>query len=42
MELYGAFRRYEDQRKGDMSARLVKGLDKYDMILQAWEYFSEA
>ena len=41
MELYGAFRRYEDQRK-DMSARLVKGLDKYDMILQALEYFSEA
>ena len=38
MELYGAFRRYEDQRKGDMSARLVKDLDKYDMILQAWEY----
>eukprot|EP00090_Calanus_glacialis_P018970 TRINITY_DN29292_c0_g1_i1.p1 TRINITY_DN29292_c0_g1~~TRINITY_DN29292_c0_g1_i1.p1 ORF type:complete len:701 (-),score=284.90 TRINITY_DN29292_c0_g1_i1:56-2104(-) len=37
-ELYGAFRRYEDQGEGDMSARLVKDLDKYDMILQAWEY----
>ena len=40
--MYGAFSRYEDQTKGDKSARLVKGLDKYDMILQAREYFSES
>jgi len=37
-ELYGSFRRYEEQREGDIAARLVKDLDKFDMILQAWEY----
>ena len=37
-ELYGSFRRYEEQRQGDIAARLVKDLDKFDMILQAWEY----
>jgi len=36
--LYGSFRRYEDQKEGDEAARLVKDLDKFDMILQAWEY----
>ena len=36
--VYGSFRRYEDQKPGDLEARLVKDLDKFDMILQAWEY----
>ena len=36
--IYGSFRRYENQEAGDQEARLVKDLDKFDMILQAWEY----
>ena len=36
--IYHSFRRYEDQKAGDEAARLVKDLDKFDMILQAWEY----
>ena len=36
--IYGSFRRYENQAAGDLEARLVKDLDKFDMILQAWEY----
>ena len=30
--------RYEDQRDGDSQARLCKDLDRFDMIVQAWEY----
>ena len=37
-QIYGSFRRYEDQKPEDLEARLVKDLDKFDMILQAWEY----
>jgi len=37
-DLFGAFKRYEDQREGDIPARLTKDLDKFDMIVQAWEY----
>ena len=36
--IYHSFRRYEDQKTGDDAAKLVKNLDKFDMILQAWEY----
>ena len=36
--IYGSFRRYENQKPGDLEAKLVKDLDKFDMILQAWEY----
>ena len=36
--IYGSFRRYEDQKPGDVEAKLVKDLDKFDMILQALEY----
>merc|ERR1712111_209457 len=35
---YHSFRRYEDQKPEDKHAQLVKDLDKFDMILQAWEY----
>ena len=38
--LYGNFRRFEDCEESDPEAMLVKDLDKYDMILQAWEYES--
>ena len=37
-DLLGSFKRYEDQREGDEVAKLVKDLDKFDMIVQAWEY----
>ncbi len=37
-ELYEAFERYENQVDGDEDARLTKDLDKFDMILQAFEY----
>ena len=36
--IYGSFRRYENQKPGDLEAKLVKDLDKFNMILQAWEY----
>ena len=36
--IYHSFRRYEDQLPGDLPAQLTKDLDKFDMILQAWEY----
>ena len=36
--IYQSFRRYEDQLPGDLPAQLTKDLDKFDMILQAWEY----
>jgi len=35
---YHSFRRYEDQKPEDKHAQLVKDLDKFDMILQAWQY----
>ena len=37
-ELFNAFERYETQREGDFGAKLTKDLDKFDMILQAFEY----
>ena len=37
-DLLGSFKRYEDQKEGDEVAKLVKDLDKFDMIVQAWEY----
>ena len=37
-DLFDAFERYETQREGDFGARLTKDLDKFDMILQAYEY----
>ena len=33
-ETFDAFARYEEQREGDVEARVTKDLDKYDMILQ--------
>ena len=30
--------RYEEQKTGDIEAKITKDLDKFDMILQAWEY----
>ena len=32
------YRRYEDQKAGDHNAILTKDFDKFDMILQAFEY----
>jgi len=37
-EIKTAFDRYENQTEGDAEARLTKDLDKFDMILQAFEY----
>ena len=37
-ETFDAFARYEEQREGDTESRITKDLDKYDMILQAYEY----
>jgi len=37
-DIFGSFKRYEEQREGDWPARLTKDLDKFDMIVQAWEY----
>ena len=37
-ELFKAFERYETHREGDSGAKLTKDLDKFDMILQAFEY----
>ena len=31
-------RRYEDQKAGDLNARLTKDYDKFDMVLQAFQY----
>merc|ERR1719374_234414 len=38
MDLLISFRRYEDQKPGDHNAALTKDYDKFDMILQAFEY----
>jgi len=38
MDLLISFRRYEDQKAGDHNAILTKDFDKFDMILQAFEY----
>ena len=37
-EIFDAFERYEMQRPDDEEARLTKNLDKFDMVLQAFEY----
>lgn len=37
-EIFEAFRRYESQEESDAQARLTKSLDKFDMVLQAFEY----
>ena len=37
-DLYDAFRRYEDDDNDDCAARLTRDLDKFDMVLQAFEY----
>jgi len=37
-EVFGAFKRYEEQEEGDRSARVAKDLDRFDMVVQAWEY----
>ena len=41
-DLFTAFKRYEDQKTADMDARLCKDFDKFDMILQAFEYEKKA
>jgi len=37
-DFFTSFKRYEDQEAGDVDARLTKDFDKFDMILQAFEY----
>merc|ERR1712079_240478 len=37
-EIFDGFNRYEEQRENDDAAKLTKNLDKFDMILQAFEY----
>ena len=37
-EVFGAFKRYEEQEEGDRAARVAKDLDRFDMVVQAWEY----
>ena len=37
-EIFDAFHRYEKQRADDYDAKLTKNLDKFDMVLQAFEY----
>ena len=38
LEFFNAFERYEEQHPGDYDAKLTKDLDKFDMIMQAYEY----
>ena len=38
MDLLIPFRRYENQEPGDLNAIITKDYDKFDMILQAFEY----
>lgn len=38
LELFNAFERYEEQHPDDPQAQLTKDLDKFDMIMQAFEY----
>ena len=38
LEFYNGFERYEEQHPGDQDARLTKDLDRFDMIVQAYEY----
>ena len=42
LEFYNAFERYEDQHPSDLMAQLTKDLDKFDMIMQAFEYEQKA
>merc|ERR1712112_592760 len=37
-DIFGSFLRYEVAKEGDNEAQIIKDLDKFDMILQAWEY----
>jgi len=37
-DFFSSFKRYEDQKAGDIDAILTKDFDKFDMILQAFEY----
>ena len=37
-EIFDAFDRYENQAEDDHAAQLTKDLDKFDMVLQAFEY----
>ena len=38
LEFYNGLERYEAQDPGDSEAKLAKDLDKFDMIMQAYEY----
>ena len=38
LEFFNAFERYEEQDPNDPEAKLTKDLDKFDMIMQAFEY----
>eukprot|EP00088_Acartia_fossae_P071257 TRINITY_DN9748_c0_g1_i13.p1 TRINITY_DN9748_c0_g1~~TRINITY_DN9748_c0_g1_i13.p1 ORF type:complete len:705 (-),score=118.84 TRINITY_DN9748_c0_g1_i13:132-2192(-) len=38
LDLFIPFTRYENQEEGDMNAIITKDYDKFDMILQAFEY----
>ena len=38
LEFHNAFERYETQHVDDPEAKLTKDLDKFDMIMQAFEY----
>ena len=38
LEFFNAFERYEEQHPGDNDAKLAKDLDKFDMVMQAYEY----
>ncbi len=38
LEFYNGLERYEAQDPGDGEAKIAKDLDKFDMIMQAFEY----
>ena len=38
LDLFNGFERYEEQNSNDQDAKLTKDLDKFDMIMQAFEY----
>ena len=42
LEFFNAFERYEEQHPDDPQAQLTKDLDKFDMIMQAFEYEDKA
>ena len=41
-EFLDAFEKYENQVSGDVDARITKDLDRFDMIMQAYEYEERA